>query len=65
MPLTIEEVIANGGSLAAFVARVRDVAAALGAEGAPQNAEVYASAIASLLPDLGRLVDQVRADIAD
>ena len=62
MPLTIDEIIEDGGEAAALIKAVRDGAAKLPT---PLTAGSVARLAAAILPELGDLVDQTRVDIAD
>lgn len=67
MPLTLDEIIADGSQVGAFVARVRAAVESLPAPapGEPVKVGPYASLIGGLLPDLGKLVDQIAEDVRD
>lgn len=67
MPYSIAEIIADGGAVGAFVERVQAEVAALPAPvpGEPVKVAPYTDLVSRLLPDLGKLIDQVRENIAD
>ncbi len=67
MPYTIDEIIADGSAVGVFVARVRAFVESLPepVPGVPVKIAPYTDGIAALLPDLGRLADQIRENVAD
>ncbi len=65
MPLDIQEIIADGAQVGVFVQKVKLFAESLPKAGEPVSAKQIADGLASLLPELGALVDQIRADLVD
>jgi hypothetical protein len=65
MPLTIDEVIADGGAVAAFVSKVRASVEGLPKPPAVLKASDVTKVIADLAPELGALIDKVQEDIKD
>lgn len=67
MPLTIDEIIAQGSAVGVFVARVRQEVENLPpvVPGEFPAVAPYTDLVGRLLPDLGKLIDAIRADVAD
>lgn len=67
MPLSIDEIIAQGSAVGVFVARVRQEIANLPPvePGVTPQIAPYTDLVGRLIPDLGKLIDSIRADVAD
>ena len=67
MPYSIPEIIADGGAVGEFIERVQAEVAALPpvVPGEFPAVAPYGDLLGRLLPDLARLVDQIRENVAD
>jgi hypothetical protein len=67
MPYTIAEIIADGGAVGEFVEKVQAAVQALPAPvpGTFPKVAPYTDMLAGLLPDLGKLADQIRENVED
>lgn len=65
MPLTLDEVITDGGQVAALAAKCKAGIEALPKPPAALTASDICNLTASLLPEVGALIDQVIADTKD
>ena len=64
MPYTIAEALATLPEAMAFFNKLQAEIAKLPKAPAPVSATAYSSLVAAVIPDLGSLIDRVRADVA-
>lgn len=65
MAFTLPEAIADFPELLAFINKAIAGASALPKPPSPMSAKAVADLVSSLLPDLGALIDKIRAQAAD
>lgn len=65
MSFTLPEALADIPELLVLVQKIQAGVAALPQPPAPVSAAAYADLVASVLPDLGKLIDKVRGQAAD
>jgi hypothetical protein len=64
MPFTVPEIVSDLPALLTLVNKIATGVEALPKPPAPVSAKAYADLVASLLPDLGALIDVVREQAA-
>ncbi len=65
MPFTIPEALADLPELLTLVQKISAGVEGLPKPPAPVSAASYANLVASILPDLGKLIDEIRVQAAD